>query len=79
MKSSLFTKVVNVINSSVVLTDDEKEICIDVLERDLPIKSLNKEVDIDGRVITPCGYCDEPISAINEFCPSCGHRIDWSK
>lgn len=53
------------------------EMAIEALEKQIPMKLLPPEMGIDGRVITPCGYCGEelPKKAFYTYCPYCGQRI----
>lgn len=53
------------------------EIAIEALEKQIPMKLLPPEMGIDGRVITPCGYCGEelPKKTFYEYCPYCGQKI----
>ena len=50
---------------------------VEALEKQIPMKLLPPEMDIDGRVITPCGYCGEelPKKAFYTYCPYCGQKI----
>jgi len=50
---------------------------IAALEKQVPMKPLPQEMDIDGRAITPCGFCCEelPHNSLYDFCPHCGQRI----
>ena len=54
---------------------------IEALEKQVPIKPLPQEMDIDGRAITPCGFCGEelPHNSLYDFCPYCGQAIDRRK
>lgn len=54
---------------------------IDALEKQEPMKPLQQEMDIDGRAITPCGFCGEelPRNILYNFCPYCGQAIDRRK
>lgn len=53
------------------------EMAVEALEKQIPMKLLPPEMGIDGRVITPCGYCGEelPKKAFYEYCPYCGQKI----
>jgi len=53
------------------------EMAISALEKQMPMKPLPQEMDIDGRAITPCGFCGEelPHNSLYDFCPHCGQRI----
>lgn len=61
--------------------EDAIAIAISALEKQEPVKPLQQEMDIDGRAITPCGFCGEelPKSILYDFCPHCGQKIDWRK
>lgn len=53
------------------------DIAIEALEKQIPMKLLPPEMGIDGRIITPCGYCGEelPKKAFYAYCPYCGQKI----
>ena len=53
------------------------ETAVEALEKQIPMKLLPPEMGIDGRVITPCGYCGEelPKKAFYTYCPYCGQKI----
>lgn len=53
------------------------EMAVEALEKQIPMKLLPPEMGIDGRIITPCGYCGEelPKKAFYTYCPYCGQRI----
>ena len=57
------------------------EIAFEALGKQVPIKPLPQEMDIDGRAITPCGFCGEelPHNSLYDFCPYCGQAIDRRK
>jgi hypothetical protein len=57
--------------------DGYLDMAIDALEKQEPMKPLPQEMDIDGRAITPCGFCGEelPHNSLYDFCPHCGQRI----
>ena len=64
--------------------EDEKEamqMAISALKKQEPMKPLQQEMDIDGRAITPCGFCGEelPRNILYNFCPYCGQAIDRRK
>ena len=67
-----------------LLNDKEKEaidLAISALEKQEPMKPLPQEMDIDGRAITPCGFCGEelPHNSLYDFCPYCGQAIERRK
>jgi len=67
-----------------IYTDEAKEVfntAISALEKRVPMKPLPQEMDIDGRAITPCGFCGEelPHNSLYDFCPYCGQAIDRRK
>ena len=37
------------------------DMAISALEKQEPMKPLPQEMDIDGRAITPCGFCGEEL------------------
>ena len=41
------------------------EMAVEALEKQIPMKLLPPEMGIDGRVITPCGYCGEELPKKN--------------
>ena len=53
------------------------EMAVEALEKQIPMKLLPPEMGIDGRVITPCGYCGEKKQkkAFYTYCPYCGQKI----
>lgn len=53
------------------------EMAVEALEKQIPMKLLPPEMGIDGRIITPCGYCGEelPKKAFYTYCPYCGQKI----
>jgi len=57
------------------------DLAISALEKQEPMKPLPQEMDIDGRAITPCGFCGEelPHNSLYDFCPYCGQAIDRRK
>ena len=57
------------------------DMAIAALEKQEPMKPLPQEMDIDGRAITPCGFCGEelPHNSLYDFCPYCGQAIDRRK
>lgn len=68
------------LNSYCGLNEEGKtafRMAIEALEKQIPMKLLPPEMGIDGRVITPCGYCGEelPKKAFYEYCPYCGQKI----
>ena len=60
---------------------DAIKVAISALEKRVPMKPLPQEMDIDGRAITPCGFCGEelPHNSLYDFCPYCGQAIDRRK
>lgn len=54
------------------------DLAITALEKQEPMRPLQKEMNIEGRAITPCGFCGEelPNNAFYDFCPYCGQKID---
>ena len=56
------------------------DMAVEALEKQVPMKPLPQEMDINGRAITPCGFCGEelPHNSLYDFCPYCGQAIDWS-
>ncbi len=53
------------------------EAAIEALEKQLPMKPLDAELDIDGTKIIPCGNCGEAVQFPWSYCPYCGQKIDW--
>lgn len=52
---------------------------IDIVEMREPLKPMLPEMDIDGSIVIPCGYCGGELQRIHDYCPWCGQKIDWSK
>lgn len=57
------------------------DMAVEALEKQVPMKPLPQEMDIDGRAITPCGFCGEalPKNVLYDFCPYCGQAIERRK
>lgn len=62
-------------------SEEALNMAIEALEKQVPMKPLPQEMDIDGRAITPCGFCGEelPHNSLYDFCPYCGQAIDRRK
>lgn len=52
---------------------------IEIVEMREPLKPMQSEMEYDGSVVTPCGYCGGELQKIYDYCPWCGQKIDWSK
>lgn len=52
---------------------------IEIIEMREPLKPLQTEIEYDGSIVTPCGYCGGELQRIHDYCPWCGQKIDWSK
>lgn len=52
---------------------------IEIVEMREPLKPLQPEIEYDGSIVTPCGYCGGELQRIHDYCPWCGQKIDWSK
>ena len=59
-------------------SEEALDMAVEALEKQVPMKPLPQEMDIDGRAITPCGFCGEelPHNFLYNFCPFCGQAID---
>ena len=64
-----------------LLVEEAVSMAISALKKQEPMKPLQQEMDIDGRAITPCGFCGEelPRNILYNFCPYCGQAIDRGK
>ena len=64
-----------------LLVEEAVSMGISALKKQEPMKPLQQEMDIDGRAITPCGFCGEelPRNILYNFCPYCGQAIDRRK
>ena len=57
-----------------------REIAVEAMEKQIPMKTLAPELGISPRhpIIIPCGNCGmELADRMQEYCPWCGHAIDW--
>lgn len=52
---------------------------IEIVEMRVPLKPLQPEIEYDGSIVIPCGYCGGELQRIHDYCPWCGQKIDWSK
>lgn len=52
---------------------------VEIVEMREPLKPMQPELEYDGSVVTPCGYCGGELRAMYNYCPWCGQKIDWSK
>ncbi len=52
---------------------------IEIVEKRLPLKPMQPEMDMDGSASIPCGNCGEELRKMYDYCPWCGQKIDWSK
>ena len=52
---------------------------IEIVEMRVPLKPMQPEIEYDGSIVTPCGYCGGELQRIHDYCPWCGQKIDWSK
>ena len=53
---------------------EAKEMAIEALEKQIPMKHLPAELDWDGKVAYPCGNCGNDING-GDYCPWCGQRV----
>ena len=53
-----------------------RQMAIDALEKQRPIKPGPKELDIAGVPCIPCGNCGTSINTMWDYCPWCGQRIE---
>lgn len=66
-------------NPEAVKDIDALDEVIEIVEMRQPLKPMQSELNVDGSVATPCGYCGEGLQVIYNYCPWCGQKIDWSK
>ena len=52
---------------------------IEIVEMREPLKPMQPEIEYDGSLIEPCGYCGGELQRIHDYCPWCGQKIDWGK
>ena len=52
---------------------------IEIVEMREPLKPMQAEIEYDGSIVIPCGYCGGELRKIYDYCPWCGQKIDWSK
>ena len=58
--------------------EEARQMSIDALEKQQPMKPGHDELSIDGRIIIPCGNCGEELKTVMwEYCPWCGQKIEW--
>ncbi len=59
-----------------------REIAVEAMEKQIPMKTLAPELGISPRypIIIPCGNCGMELSdRMQEYCPWCGQAIDWTE
>lgn len=66
-------------NPEVVKDINALDEVIEIVEMRVPLKPMQPEIEYDGSVVTPCGYCGGELQRIHDYCPWCGQKIDWSK
>lgn len=66
-------------NSEAIKDIDALDEIIEIVEMREPLKPMQPEIEYDGSIVTPCGYCGGELQRIHDYCPWCGQRIDWGK
>lgn len=66
-------------NSEAIKDINTLDEIIEIVEKQVPLKPMQPEMDIHDGVIIPCGYCGGEVQRIHDYCPWCGQKIDWSK
>ena len=56
---------------------DAFEMALDALRKQIPMKPGHYEMDMDGRVVIPCGNCGSDLDGTEEHCKWCGQKIKW--
>ena len=70
------------IQTAVDVDDWAREIAVDAMEKQIPMKTLDPELGISPRhpIIIPCGNCGmELADHMWEYCPWCGQKIARAK
>lgn len=49
---------------------------IEALEKQIPMKLLQPEMGVNGKIIHPCGNCGEDVKG-GVYCPWCGQMVKW--
>ena len=50
---------------------------IEALEKQIPKKTKQFEMGLDGKIIIPCGNCESTLDGDWNYCPYCGQNILW--
>ena len=66
-------------NSEAIKDINALDEVIEIVEMRVPLKPMQPEMEYDGSVVIPCGYCGEELRRMYDYCPWCGQKIDWSK
>lgn len=53
------------------------EMAIEALEKQIPKKTKQFEMGLDGKIIIPCGNCESTLDGDWDYCPFCGQNILW--
>ena len=70
------------IESSLDVDPWAREIAVDAMQKQIPMKTGPKELGISTRnpIITPCGNCGMEIAdRMWCFCPWCGQKVGWTE
>lgn len=68
------------IQTSVDIDPLAMELAVDALEKQIPMKTMPKELGISPRhpIVIPCGNCGMELEdRMWEYCPWCGQAIDF--
>ena len=66
-------------NPEAIKDIDALDEIVEIVEMRVPLKPMQPEIEYDGSIVTPCGYCGGELQRIHDYCPWCGKKIDWSK
>lgn len=66
-------------NPEAIKDIDALDEIIEIVEMRVPLKPMQPEIEYDGSIVTPCGYCGGELRTIHDYCPWCGQKIDWGK
>lgn len=53
------------------------EIAVEAMEKQIPKKTKQFEMGLDGKIIIPCGNCESTLDGDWDYCPFCGQNILW--
>ena len=63
---------------SFYFSKNTEAIILELLNKQKPIKVIDKGKDVFPYYEGECPVCDKDITEYMQFCPYCGHKLDWS-